>query len=206
VNRHLIVSLLAVSITILPFQPLALAQWTDQQPSANKPANLISTTGGSQAEKESFISEDAARELIQISLTPIPLSSKLRKDYDAYKVVVTSDYPNRLNLYSANINNGQAGSTAFGMVESSLTPAFLTFLLGFAGFIVIGLPIIAVKSVRNKKARKESLQFSNQIPLRELAQGETLSFTALVPFGQKPDIVLTFKDRESGLLFNKHIN
>jgi len=149
------------------------------------------------------LTPDQAQDLIQITQASLPLSSNLRKSYEAYRVTVQSNYPNPLYLQSAAVNNAQSGSMAAELVKSSMTPVYMTLLLGGAGFILIGVPMLIVKNGHNEKARQEALPYTNQIPLTEMTQGQIISFNVLVPLGQKPDISLNFRDRQSGLLISK---
>ena len=149
------------------------------------------------------VTEETAPSLIQITSASIPLSSKLQKSYEAYRITIQSDYPTLLKLQSGAINNAQSGNMAFEMVRSGMTPVYCTLLLGLAGFVLIGVPMLIVRNGHNEKSRQEALHYTNQIPLLELAKGQTLNFDTLVPLGQKPDISLTFKDPHSGLLFSK---
>lgn len=149
------------------------------------------------------INSDQAQDLIQITQASIPLSSKLQKSYEAYKITVQNNYPGTLYLQSAAVNNAQSGAMAAELVKASMTPVYMTLLLGGAGFILIGVPMLIVKNGHNEKARQEALPYTNQIPLVELPQGQLFTVQVLVPLGQKPDISLNFKDRQSGLLICK---
>ncbi|MDH4378391.1 MAG: hypothetical protein QE263_00585 [Vampirovibrionales bacterium] len=199
---------LAMLVGLAPLQASALA--APSTPNAEISPNVPTLLNASPVEAQTPIvaplTEDTARDLIHVQMNPIPLASKLNKSFQGYRVTVASDYPNTLKIHSANINNGQPGTTAYSMVESSLAPAFLSLLLGGGGLLLIGVPIMVVKSSRNSKARQESLQFSNQVPLGDLASDDSFTFNALVPFGQQPDVFLTFKDRQTGLTFNKRGN
>jgi hypothetical protein len=153
--------------------------------------------------KTPAMTEESAQSLIQITLSPTPLASKLQKSYEAYRVTVQSDYPGILKLQSASVNNAQSGTMAYELVKSGMTPVYCTLLLGLAGFVLIGVPMLIVKNGHNDKTRRESLAYTNQIPLVELNKGETFNFNTLVPLGQKPDVSLSFRDRQNGLLFSK---
>jgi len=149
------------------------------------------------------LTAENAQDLIQITQASLPLSSNLRKSYEAYRVTIQSNYPGTLHLQSAAVNNAQSGSMAAELVKASMTPVYCTLLLGLAGFVLIGVPMMIVKNGHNEKSRQEALPYTNQIPLTELTQGQMISFNVLVPLGQKPDISLNFKDRQSGLLISK---
>ena len=149
------------------------------------------------------LTADQAQDLIQITQASIPLSSKLQKSYEAYRVTVQSNYPGTLYLQSAAVNNAQSGAMAAELVKASMTPVYMTLLLGGAGFVLIGVPMLIMKNGHNEKSRQEALPYTNQIPLVELPQGQMLTFQVLVPLGQKPDVSLNFKDRQNGLLICK---
>lgn len=172
---------------------------TAPNPSATQPAASLAAT----IVQPPVLSETDAQGLIQVITAPIPLNSRLQRTYQGYRMTVQSDYPGLLHVQSASINNGQNGTLAFETVRSSMTPVYMTLLMGLAGFVLIGVPMLIVKNHHNEKTRMEALPFTNQIPLLDLAKGQSLHFDALVPLGQKPDISLSFTDRKSGLLFTK---
>lgn len=169
-----------------------------------QPAAATSPTVQAAAIATPPLTTDQAQDLIQITQASIPLSSKLQKSYEAYRITVQSNYPGTLHLQSAAVNNAQSGAMAAELVKASMTPVYMTLLLGGAGFILIGVPMLIVKNGHNEKARQEALPYTNQIPLTELNQGQLVTFNVLVPLGQKPDISLNFKDRQNGLLICKH--
>jgi len=149
------------------------------------------------------ITAEQAQDLIQITQSAIPLSSKLQKSFEAYRVTVQNNYPGPLFLQSAAVNNAQSGAMAAELVKASMSPVYMTLLLGGAGFILIGVPMLIIKSGHNEKARQEALPYTNQIPLMEMTQGQMISFNVLVPLGQKPDVSLNFRDRQNNLLISK---
>jgi hypothetical protein len=69
--------------------------------------------------------------------------------------------------------------------------------MGIAAVIVSG---------KNRKADTESFQFTNQIPTNTLHKNDNLSFNALVPIGQTPQIKIRFEDTKAGLSFAKSSN
>jgi hypothetical protein len=80
----------------------------------DKPQSATPTvqTGITAQVTPSVVTEEQARELIRVSYTPIPMTSKLKKMYCAYQVTLASEYPNTLNVNSANIINGTPGIAA----------------------------------------------------------------------------------------------
>lgn len=206
---------IAMAITLSSTFPLQLTAYADGllppkvQPSpvttsipatpTTEPAAPLTAT----VVQQPTLTESDAQNLIQVITSPIPLASRLQRTYQGYRLTVQSDYPDILHVQSASINNGQNGTMAFETVRASMTPVYMTLLLGLGGFVLIGVPMLLVKNHHNDKTRTESLPFTNQIPMLDLAKGQTLHFDALVPLGQKPDISLSFTDRKIGLLFTK---
>lgn len=151
-----------------------------------------------------ILNDEQAKELIRVTYTPIPMRSKLKKMYCAYQVTLASEYPNMLNVNSANIINGTPGVAASQTVYTSKANMWWGAVLGLGGVVVIGLPILGVVSASNKKAEKESIQFPNQISVTELQKGDTISFKALTLLGQTPQISISMKDPKTGLAFTKN--
>jgi hypothetical protein len=179
--------------------PSAVTGQTTPNPPTAQPAAPLSAM----VIQQPVLGETDAQGLIQVITSPIPFESRLQRTYQGYRITVQSDYPGILHVQSASINNGQNGTMAFETVRSSMTLVYASLFLGLAGFLLIGIPVLLVKNHRNDKIRTDALPFTNQIPLLDLAKGQTLHFDALVPLGQKPDISLSFLDRKSGLLFSK---
>ncbi len=186
----------------VPF-PSVAAMSTSTTPTTEPAAPLTATVVQQPTAQQPAITETDAPNSIQIITSPLPLESLLQRTYQGYRMTIQSDYPGILHVQSASINNGQNGTMAFETVRSSMTLVYATLFLGLAGFVLIGVPVLLVKNHCNDKLRVEALPFTNQIPLLDLAKGQTLHFDALVPLGQKPDISLSFLDRKSGLLFTK---
>jgi len=205
-NRSTALTLLICLSTLLPLQVTYADTISATKPSntAEQAASSIPPTASTIVQATvTTLSEETAADLIQVTKSPLPLNSKLQKSYEAYRITVQSDYPRTLRLQSASVNNAQSGAMAYELVKSSMTPAYCTLFLGLAGFVLIGVPMLIVKNSHNDQSKQESLTFTNQIPLTELGKGEVLNFDTLVPLGQKPDVSLSFRDRQSGLLFSK---
>lgn len=150
--------------------------------------------------------ETQAIEKITIEKHPLVLKSKLKKEFSAYSVSIKSSHPHTLRIMNANIANGTTGDGAASQVYTSKANMFWSALLGGAGLIVIGLPTLAVISASNGKAEREGLAFTNQIPIRELRNGESITVKALVPKGQTPSINFTFKDINQDSIFISNSN
>jgi hypothetical protein len=158
-------------------------------------------------EKESTVqalTQDEAAETITISKSPIVLSSKLSEKYSGYKVVINDDYPGTLSFTNATLMNGVPGSVAADKVHVSKAWELTGLLLFPIGILVIGLPVMLAINKKNKASELEAGPFNNQIPSGDLRKGDTMTFNALVPLGQTPQVQLAFKDKVSGLTFSKN--
>lgn len=151
------------------------------------------------AENVVITDSDKASQMVHIEKTPIPLQSNLKKRYQAYNVSVVNDYPGKLQLTSASIDNGVMGSVAAGNSSKSYLNALWGLPLGLLG-IGIGALVVANK---NTKTDTESSQFVNAVPTPLLRKGESVGFKALVPTGQQPSIKIHFSDEANGLEFSK---
>jgi hypothetical protein len=140
---------------------------------------------------------EQAAELIHIDKAPVPLSSKLKKRYAAFRVTVTSDYPHPLQLESASLLNGINGQMAADSVHTSKAWALFGLLLFPIGLVIIGLPVLTSINAGNGKAEKEAMGYPNQVSHLDLHQGESQSFTALVSLAQSPQLSLSFRDRDT---------
>jgi hypothetical protein len=144
------------------------------------------------------ITQEAFYNLIEFYQTLIPMKSKLGKEYQGSKVVMVSHYPGTLRITNANLMNSVPGSTAYQAVKKSTTPVFFTFFMGLAGFVVIGLPWLAVVRTSNKKSRTDSRPFSGNFPSGTLAKEASLTFNVLTPSGQNPQMNFSFVDVTTG--------
>lgn len=187
-KNRLIGLALCLSFTVLP----ALAEESIAQSLEN--VKLPFTMTG-QA-KVSATSIEAANQ-VHIQKTLIPLNSKLKKKYAAYRVVLTSDYPRSLKLVSGVLENGISGQIAADSVHTSTAWAFVGLIGFIGGLLVIGLPTFLIINAKNKKAENEATSYSNQIPSFMLSKGQSVTFNALVPSAQTPQINLTLQDIET---------
>jgi hypothetical protein len=143
-----------------------------------------------------------AENMVQIKKTVTVLDSHLRKKYSAYKIDVINDYPSNLNLDSASIENGVIGETAALKTKTSYANVLWGLPLWLLGMGVAALVI----SHKNDKAESEAAEYPNQIPNNNLVHGGKMSFTALVPIGQQPELKLHFSDPANvEVSFNKFI-
>jgi len=136
----------------------------------------------------------------------IPLTSRLNQIYRGYIYQINSNYPGELDLIGAQILNGVSGSEGYINVEkSSATVIGTTLLSGFGfGFLTLGITFLVALGAmpfiygnnhyENSKAKKEGINFKNQIPFSILKNGESLKFSTLVDQKETPKIKLTFRD------------
>jgi hypothetical protein len=100
--------------------------------------------------------------------------------------------------------NGLPGIVAYGNVETTKAWALTGLLLFPVGLLIIGLPILTSINRGNSKAELEAMSYTNQVPTIDIKHGDSLTFNALVPLGQAPQINLSFKDTKTGLRFSKN--
>jgi hypothetical protein len=149
--------------------------------------------------EELAMTDEQAAKLVKIQETPIILHSHLKKKYSGYRVTIESEYPGKLEVKQSSIDNGVVG----GVAADSTTTSYANVLWGLP-LVWLGMGIAAlVISNKNHKAETESYQFPNQIPNNTLHRNDVLTFTALVPNGQTPQIKLRFEDEKTGLAFAK---
>jgi len=154
-----------------------------------------------QALKASLI-QDQPTSLVYIEKTPIPLFSKLKKKYSAYKIIVKSNNPDDITLINGTLINGVAGSIGSESVHTTTAWAFVGLIGLLGGMIIIGLPTFLIIDHSNKKAENESMAYSNQVPSFDLKKDENVTFNTLVPLGQNPQVDLNFKDEKTGQTFS----
>jgi len=150
------------------------------------------------------ITEEQASDMVDITKMPMPLSSKLKKKYNAYKITLRNDYPNTLKLQNTSITNGLPGIVAYSNVETTKAWALTGLLLFPIGLLIIGLPVLTSINKGNSKAETEAMGYTNQVPAIDIRHGDIFTFNALVPLGQTPQISLSFKDSKAGLQFVKN--
>ncbi len=199
---------LAASITVGMLQPFAYAEEARTTEEADTISATVTETQeapavvAKQQKQAVVLDEDDAKDLIRIANTPIVLDSKLGREYAGYKVSIVSEYPETLTVQHAQIINGVVGTQAYQAVKGTVAKSLFFLLLPFLWIIATPISAAVVHS-RNKKAKRESIQFNNQIPLTDMPYGSTTTFTALVPLGQTPQVHLSLKDKKVGLTFIK---
>lgn len=145
-----------------------------------------------------------AGDYISIDMTQIPLNSKLKKDYQAFKYEITNTSSQNINLVNAQIANGQNGAAASNAVDNGSGVGTLWAVMGPVGLFtfgigwivgLVGTPIVLLTSKgTNKKARQESQAYSNIVDLGLLTSGDSTSVQTLVPIGATPQLKVTFQD------------
>jgi hypothetical protein len=141
---------------------------------------------------------EQASSLVTIDKTPITLESHLKRKYSAYKISVTSEYPEELKISSASIQNGVTGSLAAQKAETSWVNILWGLPLGFIG---MGIAAVVIFD-KNHKAENEASDFQNQPPSTTLHKGDIVTFDALVPNQQPLSATFHFKDCKTGLTFD----
>lgn len=141
---------------------------------------------------------------LDLQLTPVILNSRLKKDFAGYKYVITNNSPKSINILNAQIINGEDGSTAYIKSEAEGGIGVTWAIAGPVGLVTLGLgwvvgiiatPIVwAVQNSKNKKTRRESIAYTNMVPLGILNSTESLVIKTLVPIGAKPQLKLTIMD------------
>jgi hypothetical protein len=146
---------------------------------------------------------------INIVQSQIPLSSKLKKDYNAYRYDIQNNSNQDINIVNAQIINGTNGSIAVQSVNGGHPIGTTWAICGPVGLFTLGIgwavgllatPVVwGISSSNDNKARKESIAYSNLVNFGYLKKGDSTSVQTLVPIGAQPQIKLTvqaegFKD------------
>ena len=149
---------------------------------------------------------------LDVTVTQIPLSTQLKKYYNAYEYKITNVSNTKFNIVNDQIINGNDGSIAFATTMNNEPSAMArTWLIaGPLGLVtlgagwVIGLlatPFVAIVSSNNKKkTQTESITYTNLIPLGEINSGENINVNTLVLIGSKPQLKLTIQDTKKNVL------
>lgn len=147
---------------------------------------------------------------IDVSVNKIPLKSKLYNEYSAYQYIIRNGGDDDLNLVNAHINSVDSGLAYQTIADDNHPLQKLWLVCGTVGFFTLGVgwavglvltPFVAVgSSFSNKKVRKESLAYSNFITTGYIKKGDCLNIKVLVPFGMRPQVKLTFKDKTNKII------
>lgn len=144
---------------------------------------------------------------VQITLSQIPLCSKLKRNYNGYKYTIVNNSNQNLNLVNAQVDNAVNGSVAYRDVSDghplAITWAIagpvglFTFGLGWAAGVIASPIVWVVSESRNKRAQKESIAYPNIVNLGVINRGESIETTFLVPIGTKPQFKMTVQPEKS---------
>lgn len=153
-----------------------------------------------------------AKDKVDVQLTQIPLSSKLKKDYNGYRYTVTNNSGENVNIVNAQVTNAVNGSIAYNAVNDGHPIGTTWAICGPLGLITLGVawiggiiatPIVWVVSEgNNKKAQKESISYPNIINIGTVANGDVLTTEFLVPIGTKPQLKMTVQPEKTKELVN----
>lgn len=138
---------------------------------------------------------------VSTEVLPITITSHLKKLYDGYKIVITSNYPGTLNIDAAIINNGVAGATAYKTLYVSPYKALPWAFIPFIG-IIPALTLDVMYGTTDAKMEKESKLYPGTFSGAQLKNGESVAAMVLVPAGQKPIMNLKFSDKENNQVYS----
>lgn len=155
---------------------------------------------------------DNLAQKVDVTLTQVPIASKLKKAYNGYRYTITNNSGQNLNIVNAQVLNAVNGSVAYQTVDDGHPIGITWAICGPVGLITLGIgwlagivatPIVWVVSESNsKKARIESIAYSNIINLGEMNTGESITTEFLVPIGAKPQLKMTVQPEKTKDLVN----
>jgi hypothetical protein len=129
---------------------------------------------------------------IEINKSLLTLKSEyLKKDFAAYKISITSKYPNPLNIVSGDVINAQDSFIIYlSTMESALSGYYSGTAYNYR------------KILKNtKEAKLELMKYNQKIPLFLLNPGTSISFDIIVPLGQTPSVYLNLYDLNTFKLY-----
>jgi hypothetical protein len=132
------------------------------------------------------LSEEDVLKNISVTKHEIPLTSRLKKRYEAYKISVTNNYSSDLRLSSGNVDNSVSGAVAANSVSVGWGNIFWGLPLWLLG---IGIAACVINS-KNHHSENEGMSYAGSIPNTVIGKGETINFNTLVPIGQEPNVKL----------------
>ena len=140
---------------------------------------------------------------IQVSLTQVPLNSKLKREYNGYKYTILNNSDQSLNLVNAQILNAVNGSVASQTVTNGHPIGTTWAICGPIGLLTLGIgwgvgliatPIVGVvSSSGNRTAQRESVAYPNIVTLGYINKGDSITSNVLVPIGTQPQLKMTFQ-------------
>ena len=170
---------------------------------------VLAIEGQARVEKNIILSE-----YVDVDSKPFPLRSRFRKDYEASQYSIKNNFEHPLNIISADIKNGVDGHIAFyenkessGVALSSMWGIAILTCIPTVGITLIvaavATPFVMIEDyVSNRRMKKESILFSNDIDRIILNQGDSVDFMTLSRVGKKPLIQITFRDMETGEIYS----
>ena len=149
---------------------------------------------------------------LQVTLTQLPLSSKLKKDYNGYQYTITNSSSQNINLVNTQVINAVNGSIGYQTVNDGHPIATTWAICGPVGLFTLGIgwavglvatPIVWIVSDSNsKKAQQESVSYPNIVNTGVINKGETITTNFLVPIGTKPQLKMTIQpEKTKDLIF-----
>lgn len=146
---------------------------------------------------------------IDITLTQVPLSTRLGKYYSGYEYSIVNQSKSPINIVNAQIVNGQNGNVAYTNMQNQEPSAMARTwaIAGPIGLFTLGIgwaaglvatPFVAISTNKNKrKAQSESIAYSNILTLGLINSGESTQVSTLVPIGSKPQLKITIQDTKT---------
>lgn len=146
---------------------------------------------------------------ISVIQNQIPLKSRLKKEYTGHEYKITNESKSTINIVNAQIINGVDGSVGYNAVEEGggKSVGILWAVCGPVGLFTLGIGWVAgligtpiawiIGNNKDKKARKESIPYSNIVPLGNIGKMESVSVMSLVPIGSKPQLKLSIYDEKT---------
>lgn len=144
---------------------------------------------------------------VQVTLSQVPLSSKLKKSYNGYKYTITNTSNQSLNIVNAQILNAVNGSIAYQDVSDGHPIGTTWAIAGPVGLFTLGIGWVAgiiatpivwiVSDSKNKTAQRESIAYPNIVNLGVMTKGETIEANFLVPIGAKPQLKMIVQPEKS---------
>jgi hypothetical protein len=141
-----------------------------------------------------------------VTTNQVPLNSNLSKSYSGYEYNISNNSKQRINVVNAQIVNGVDGNiglgqsgnkagSAMGVTWAIAGPVGL-FTLGIGWVLgLIATPIVwVVYKEKDEKTQRESVAYTNMVPLGYINSGETVTVKSLVPIGSKSQLKLTVSD------------
>ena len=148
-------------------------------------------------------------EQLDVQMTQVPLTSRLKKDFSGYEFVITNNFKEPINIVSAQIKNGQDGNMAYQKSEAEGAMGVTWAIAGPVGLFTLGIgwavgliatPIVwVVQNNKNKKIRTEGMAYTNIVPMGILNANESASAKTLVPIGSVPQLKITVMDNRKNI-------